>query len=262
MNYNILTEKLALAERLCSSSEFAKANNILNNLNVNSLEPEDAYNFHLLSGVCAYEFTSNPSAITHFKKCVEIIDRHNLSISKLSALHELSSCYFKLFAEMKGENALQLSIHYCQEELRESIANSYVEKSTGFMRYYVETTQNILKGLVHLSVLYQTYGDIENSNRILEVAKVCCKRHYDWKTIGAVYDELAANCIYTGDIDKSLYYYSKSLNVKTFINNENGLNITKKNIENNVFNHKTQYISLSSNLNINTIKNISKDESL
>lgn len=226
-----ISELLSTIEKLCNVQEYDKARQILNRLkSTDYIDHYDIQKFHLLSGVCDYEKGDLTSAIEHLSKCINIANDNNRLSLKSNALYELSLCYFAMFQNSKKTCDLLASIDYCKQSLNELIDYSLIKKSTGFMEYYIETAERYLSVLVHLAVLYQAKKDFEGSNSLLEVAMACCKRYYDWRTLGVVYDELGLNNLYLGKSESALYYYEKALNVKRFIGNTRGIKITINNL--------------------------------
>lgn len=235
-NQDVSSLLLAVEEQ-CNEFKYDKAYKILRELEPiiqKTTDTEDVYKYHLLSGICEYEKHEFTLAIEHFFNCLQVIDNYSsdnkIIIRKTVPLHELSLCYFGRFQQTKQANGLQLSIDYCQQALNEGIDCAMVKKRTGFMEYAIETPENYLSELVHLATLYQEKGDFYKSNAILEVAMICCKRHYKWRTLGVVYDELGSNNRCTGKFGRALYFYGKALHVKSFIGNEIGLDVTNNNI--------------------------------
>lgn len=235
-----IVDQLSIAKKLCEKSKYDEANTILKKLESKVQAQKDAkdmHEFHLLSGICDYEKREFESAIVHFSKCIQIIDDNSsysssTLIFKHMALHELSLCYFAFFQQTKQSIDLKHSIEYCQQALNECIDYSFVKESTGLMEYYAESTEHYLPELVQLAILYQAKNDFEKSNSLLEIAKTCCKRHYEWRLLGEVYDELGSNNRCLGKFEEALYYYGKALKAKMFIGNYRGLSITKNNITN------------------------------
>ena len=258
---------LSEAEKLCNEFKYDEAYMVLR-----KLEPilqktrgsEDLYRYHILSGTCIYEKHEFAIAIEHFLNSLQIIDDYssdnNVILRKTVPLHELSLCYFGQFQQTHQSCDLQLSINYSQQALNEDIDNSISKKRTGFMEYYIETSENFLSELAHLATLYQEKGDFDNSNAILEVAMVCCKRHYKWRTLGIVYDELGENNKCSGNMEKALYYYGKALRVKSFIGNKRGLDVTNIKIRQCLMKAqfaKTDFLNISMH-----IQNIIEEESI
>lgn len=238
MKINDVIKKLAIAEKMCINQEYEKADRILKKIILFNYKCEntiDIQKYYFLSGICAYERCNFVLAIEHFSNCIRLIDEsasndNNNFARKSNVLYELSLCYFALFQKSKKLCDLQTSIDYCQQSIAECIDYSLTKKCTGLMVYYVESPEHYLSQLVHLAVLYQSKKEFDKSNQILEVALVCCKRHYDWKTLGKVYDELGSNNRCLGKFENALYYYGKALKAKKFIGNEKGLDITSNNI--------------------------------
>lgn len=264
-----IVDQLSIAEKLCDTFEYDKAKMILEKLESKVQEfkdSKDIHKFHLLAGICDYEKHEFEAAITHFSKCIQIIDDssggNNSFLRKHTALHELSLCYFACFQQTKQSSDLQRAIEFCQQALNECIDYSLAKKVTGFMEYYIESPEHYLPELVQLATLYQAENDFEKSNSLLEVAKTCCKRHSEWRTLGVIYDELGSNNRCLGKIEEALYYYGKALKVKMFIGNERGLNVTTDNIIICLMQAKAQKLEIIENPDSLTFQQISEGESL
>ena len=236
INSQDITVLLSTAEELCNKFDYVQTKKILDKIAPMLQDQKDSaiiYKFYLFSGICDYERHNFLSAIQCLLKCLQTIGENSSNdrlLSKHTVMHELSLCYSAIFQQTKQADDLMISIDYCKQALNECIDYSLIKKRTGLMEYYIESPEKYLSELVHLAVLYQSKKDYEKSNDLLDIAMVCCKRHYDWRTLGMVYDELGSNNRCLGKINKSHYYYSKALKVKSFIGNKRGLDVTVNNI--------------------------------
>lgn len=258
-----ISELLSTIEKLCNDQEYDKASQMLDRLkSTDYIDLYDIQKIHLLSGICDYEKGDFTSAIEHFTRCINIINDDNRLLVKSNALYELSLCYFALFQNSKKTCDLLTSIDYCKQSLNELIDYSIIKKRTGFMEYYIETSERYLSVLVHLAVLYQTKKDYEKSNSLLEVAMVCCKRYYDWRTLGVVYDELGLNNLCFGKSESALYYYQKALKVKRFIGNTRGMKITINNMLTCLLKEKSKILDSSYNSFVLDLQQVLEEENL
>ncbi|MBR1461731.1 tetratricopeptide repeat protein [bacterium] len=216
-------------EKLCEKKEYLKAEKQLKTIKKKITTANELYDYYKLYGICEFEKGKYKNAIKCFLLCLRIHEENCLESSRIDTLHELSISYFRLYEITAKNNYLIDSIEYCKKAVNEGIMYSIVEKHSGFMTYFLESSEKYLLMLCQLGTLYQTIGDYDNAIKILEITKVSCQRFRLWRILGTVYDELGNIYQLINKPELAGYYYVKSINAKKIINNDIGIEISLRN---------------------------------
>lgn len=216
--------------KLYNEGKIGLAQKLLDKISSKKLSPELLYKVHTLYGMILVDKGEIELSIKHYQKSLQILSDNNLQMGKDEILYELSLAYFSLYNQKHLKADLDKALHYCKLSLSVGIENSTVQKTTGVMIYYKESSEVYILALIHLAVIYQSMQEYEKAIEILNISIACCKQHLLYKFLGLSYDELGLTYQMIGNVSLAMYYYIKSIRAKEIVQNKKGIEITTNKI--------------------------------
>lgn len=204
---------------------FEEAQILIKKCSIDKLTVAEQAELLLYRGICSFEMMGMEKAEEDYMKCIMFCEENKID-DWPTPYYELCLVYFQKY--MYGEEKIDLekSISFCQKALDLALDNSITEKKSGFFIYYEDTPESYIQIAIQLGVLHQTLENYEKSIEILLLCKTVCRHIYNLYLLGQVYDELGTSYILSGNQVAGLYYYNKSLIVKSKNGNIRGQLIT------------------------------------
>ena len=215
-----------IVKKLISEKEYSLALEQLEKLNVKDLPISDRLLCEYYMGICYCEIGDIGAAIEKFQLCLNYDNDDSLSTMIPNFYYELSLAYFLLYKKDHIRVNLEKAIDYCKKSINTALKNPFIEQKTGFMVYVEKSPLAYIYMLIHLGVLNQEIGNLEESLKILFVSKTICQHLSRIDLLGQVYDEIGTTYLLLGEPELANYYYFKSIKAKKIIGNENGIEIT------------------------------------
>lgn len=222
---------------LVHQRNFEKAQHLIDECNIDSLNINEQAQLFLYGGICSFELQGIDRAKDDYIKCIAFCEENKID-NWPAPYYELSLVYLQKYTYRKEKSDLENSISFCKKALDLALDISLTEKNSGLYTYYEDTPESYIQIALQLGVLYQTLENYEKSIEILLLCKTVCKHIYDLFLLGQVYDELGTSYALSGNKIEGLYYYNKSLIAKSKIGNKKGQMIT--------FQHMIQLLDIHS----------------
>lgn len=216
---NIMSQELEKMHNNIKRDEHTPENETANNT---AADIEKSYLF----GVKVLQSGKIALSIKIFEDCLERSKKYNIKANDANIYYELSLAYFSLFEQDREQNNWEKSMDYCKKAMETALANPYITQKAGFMIYKEESPLAYIHILIHLGVLHQAKEDYEKALDLLLVAKTICQHYCLFQLLGTVCDELGTTYMMLENYAFARYYYLKSMQIKSHINNQNGSAIT------------------------------------
>ena len=217
---------LKTVKELLDAHRYPRALKELGKIPVDCLSSDERAEYEMLFGIALFETGHIDEAIDRYKRCVQIAKDECRHFNLYAPYYELSLLHFSVYCKHRGFDDLEKAIDYCKLALDIAINSSFVKRTSGFEIYYEDSPEAFIDALIHLAVLYQTQGKLQESIDILLVSKTICQHYSRFGSLGQVYDELGTSHALLGNMEMASYYFLKSVKAKEVINNVKGIEIT------------------------------------
>lgn len=212
-------------KKLLDQRNYEEAQTLINKCSIDNLTLAEQAELLLYRGICSYEMMGMEKAEEDYMKCIMFCEENKID-DWFTPYYELSLVYFQKYMYGNERIDLEKSISFCQKALDLALDNSLIQKKSGLCIYYEDTPESYIQMAIQLGVLYQTLENYEKSIEILLLCKTVCRHIYNLYLLGQVYDELGTSYVLSGNQVAGLYYYNKSMIVKSKNGNKKGQMIT------------------------------------